>query len=62
VYSIVVDGVDQLVANLSQGSVFWRVKEARESEDGWRKGFGWSNLVNLSKGELAPKQEMDPGK
>ncbi|KAM7213390.1 putative peroxygenase 3 [Rhypophila decipiens] len=34
------------------GSVFWRVREARQNGKGWDKGFGLGDLVNLGNKKL----------
>ncbi|KAK3988696.1 Caleosin related protein-domain-containing protein [Cladorrhinum sp. PSN332] len=31
------------------GTIFWKIKEARESGKGWNKGFGARNLVDLAR-------------
>ncbi|KAH6649384.1 Caleosin related protein-domain-containing protein [Chaetomium tenue] len=34
------------------GTIFWRIKEAREKGKGWNKGFGFRDLVQLGQREF----------
>ena len=35
------------IANQNKGTIFWKIKEAREQGKGWNKGFGLRELQAL---------------
>lgn len=35
------------IANQNKGTIFWKIKEAREQGRGWNKGFGLRELKAL---------------
>jgi hypothetical protein len=35
-----------------QGTIFWKIKEAREQGKGWDKGFGLRDLLELGQREV----------
>lgn len=34
-----------------QGTIFWKIKEAREKGKGWNKGFGIKDALNMAQGK-----------